>query len=218
MTTAPGPSLLNIVLLYLSLMGLGAIGGYGGFYWLFSERCAQLMTETQQTHALSRQEVQKKYEDALEGQRQCMSDTSVKKELSEMQGRLEAQATLAERHQGLLIKQEETLARLAEAQALQDVAANTIASLRDELRATKTDLSEVNQKLQHALSEANAVETELKDRLQIVDALLDTRNHDIEIMNTQIDECDELLPSFRDELSVVKNYLRTRNHQQCRME
>lgn len=219
MTSSPGPSLFNIVLLYFSLMGIGAIAGYGGFYWLFSERCSQLMTETQTRHAISRQEIQKKYEDAIEGQRQCMSDVNKRKlELSEMHGRYEAQATLAERHQALLLKQEETLLRLGEAQTTQEAASQIIASLRDELRDTRTALADANRKLEDALLTSHSMEIELRQSLQAVENLLEERNHDVEDMSRHLDECDKLLPVYRDEISLAQNYLRTRHHQQCKME
>ena len=219
MSSSSGPSLFNIILLYFSLMGIGAIAGYGGFYWLFSERCSQLMDETKTMHAISRQEFQKKYEDAIEGQRQCMSDaTKGKQELSDVHGRFEAQATLAERHQALLLKQEETLLRLAETQTTQEAASQTIASLRYELRDTQTDLAETNRKLEEALFSMHSVKMELTQSLTAVEDLLEKRNQDIEDMSRQLDECDDLLPVYRDEISLAQNYLRTRHHQQCKME
>ena len=232
MTASSGPSLVNIVFLYLSLMGLGAMGGYGGFYWLFSERCSQLMTETQQNHAVSRQQFQKKYEDALEGQRQCMTDTTAKQELSEMQGRLEAQATLAdrhqglleaqgtlaERHQGLLLQQEETLTRLSQIQASQETSAEIIESLREELRTARADLSDANRKAEGIISSANEVGTNLRQQLTVANHLVEQRTQDVGTMKNRLDDCDDLLPAFRDEVALAKNYLRTRNHQQCKME
>ena len=219
MSTSSGPSLLNIVLLYFSLIGIGAIAGYGGFYMLFSERCSQLMAETQTKHATSRQEFQKKYEEAMEGQRQCKSDAARgKQELSEIHGRFEAQSTLADRHQALLLKQEETLLRLAEAQTTQEAASQTIASLRDELRDTKTDLADANRKLEDALTSAHSMKMELTQSLAAVEDLLEKRKQDIDDMSRQLDKCDDLLPAYRDEISLAQNYLRTRHHQQCKME
>lgn len=218
MATTGGPSLINIVLLYLSLMGLGAIGGYGSFYFMFSERCTQLMTETEEKHSSSRQQFQEKYENALEGQRQCMADSSAKRELSELQGRLEAQSSLADRHQVLLQKQEDTLTRLSEVQTAQEATGKTVATLREELTQTKAELAKANRKLVETLKSSDELESGLRGELTVSTYLADQQAQDIVDMTEQLHECDALLPSYRDEAVMLKTYLRTRNHQQCRME
>jgi peptidoglycan hydrolase CwlO-like protein len=139
-------------------------------------------------------------------------------ELSELQGRLEAQSSLADRHQVLLQKQEDTLTRLSEVQAAQEATGQTVATLREELTQTKAELAETNRKLVETLKSSDAVETGLRSELTAATGLLDQQAQDVTDMTEQLDECDSLLPSYRDEAVMMKNYLRTRHHQQCRME
>jgi chromosome segregation ATPase len=218
MATSGRSSLINIVLLYLSLMGLGAIGGYGSFYFLFSERCSQLIMETKEKHSSSRQQFQQKYENALEGQRQCLADSSAKRELRALQGRLEAQSNLADRHQVLLQKQEDTLTRLSEVQSAQEATGQTVATLHEELTHTKAELAEANRKLVETLKSSDEVETGLRSEVTTATGLVDKQAQDVIDMTEQLDECDSLLPSYRDEAVMMKNYLRTRHHEQCKME
>lgn len=217
------PSALNIVLLYLSLMGLGAMGGYGAFYHLFSERCSKLVSQTEDKHSASRLEFQSKYEEALEGQRQCLADSTAKR--SDMAGRLEAQSNLADRHYELLKQQEDTLARLSTTQLSQEESMKLIASLRDDLATSREQMAESKLGLQSLNAqyvllrqEKDASEAGLKKELESTKELLQHQAEDLAEVNEEVKECDRDLPLFREEAAGLKNYLRTRNHQQCKME
>jgi hypothetical protein len=211
-----GPSLINIILLYLSLMGFGAIGGYGIFYYLFSERCSQLMRETESKHSASRQDYQSRYEEALEGQRQCMAETSSKTQ--ELQGRLEAQSDMAARHQSMLQKQEETLLRLSNVQAAHESATGTIASLREEVSILRNDLAETERSLESNILNSQKVENDLRLQLDTANEVLEQRTVEVEELNKHTRECGALLPVYREEISWMHNYLRSRNNRQCQMK
>ena len=215
---AGAPSVLNILLLYLALLGLGAIGGYTAFYLLFSERCTALMNDVTTKHGEYRTTMQSKYEQALEGQRQCMTDTSLKDELSSLQGRLEAQSTLTNRHQNLLQQQEDTLTRLGTLQAAHEVASQTVMTLKEELSQTRQLLQQAKKDLQESLTERNKMKQGYEDRVALTGSLLQKRVEEVEALSQQQQHCDVALPQLRQETMHMKNYIRQRNHQACKME
>ena len=49
-TSRKRPSLLNVILLYLTLIGLGGICGYFGFNFLDGKRCETLLDEVERRH------------------------------------------------------------------------------------------------------------------------------------------------------------------------
>jgi chromosome segregation ATPase len=105
--TPSGPSLVNLIMLYLSILGMGVIGGYGVFFYMFSERCVNLLQESEMSLNTSREEWQARYKEALTENEQCIIASN------EMHGRLEAQSTLAEHYQALLGKHKDTVAKLS---------------------------------------------------------------------------------------------------------
>ncbi len=48
-TTKGGPPLLNFIMLYMTLLGLGVIGGYGAFFVMFHERSVGLLQQAEET-------------------------------------------------------------------------------------------------------------------------------------------------------------------------
>jgi chromosome segregation ATPase len=189
--TPLGPSLVNVIMLYLSILGLGVIGGYGVFFYMFSERCVNLLQESDVRFNTSREEWQAKYREALTEKEQCIIP------LNEMQGRLEAQSTLAEHHQALLGKHEDTVAKLAALQqskqessaALEkmetshkDLILNqedTLAKLRDsnsalenlrtQMGELEVELQRANQRVTVSAQEKEGAEKELENQKSIAD-------------------------------------------------
>jgi chromosome segregation ATPase len=213
-----GPSILNILLLYFSLLGLGALGGYAGFYASFSERCSALLRETEGLHNVSKQAYQEKYESAMEGQRQCMSDNTVKEELQQLQGKLESQSNLADRHQALLDKQEQTLARLSALQELSQENGNTIHDLREQLSQMRMELTTEKQKVEMVTRERDTLEKELHGRLGETQGMLELREQQVQELLSKTTEYDYWMPVISEELDFMKNYFRQRDHAMCKLQ
>ena len=217
-TNGAPPSLCNVLLLYLSLLGLGVIGGYGSFYYMFAERCTGLMAQVESRHGEYRASMQVKYEDALEQQRQCLADTTVREQLHQLQGRLEAQSNLAQRHQSLLQQQQDTLQRLSNLQHAHETATHNVVTLREELAQTRLQLERTNRDYHNLLRDKETTEKQLHDRLSLTESVLTKRVEEIDGLVTQQEQCNALLPVFENESNRMKQYLRQRNHQICKME
>jgi chromosome segregation ATPase len=213
-----GPSILNILLLYVSLLGLGALGGYAAFYASFSERCSALLRETEGLHNASKQVYVDKYEAAMEGQRQCMSDSTVKGELQKLQGTLESQSNLADRHQALLDKQEQTLAKLSALQELSQENGNTIHELREKLSQMRMELTTEKQRVEMVTRERDTLESELQGRLGETQGMLELREQKVQELLSKAEEYDYWMPLISEEVALMKNYFLQRDHARCKLQ
>jgi chromosome segregation ATPase len=286
-------SLLYVTLLYLSLIGIGAIGGYAIFFLVFSDRCMSLLAESQRQNSECQKGFETKYKDALERHSECLATKAMaKRQWDELQGRVEVQATLASRYRNLLSKQQETHGRLTKAEASRDAAHALLSSLQNqikEMQGSLNDLSqelnektsnyetremelkqsiqtcenlleirteqvedtlrqlsdirasqevssiqtsslqstisdmegrlmEATQELEEASTALNIQEKDLQQKVKTYEQLLDMRMGDIDDITKKYEECNESLPSYRDELSLVKNYVQKLQLQQCKME
>jgi len=214
----PPPSTLNIVMLYMTLLGIGAIGGYGAFHVLFHERCHQIMHATETRHKASREELRKKYVSALEGQRQCMSDTSIKTELHQLQGKLEAQNVLADKHHDLLSKQEDTMSQLTSATQEKDRLSQTLDATYQELERVQQSLKDMTRNVHELSVQKIKLESSLNKQ---VDALKQQANDqllELRQVREEMGRCEHWSPIFQRQFLQAKDYLQTRSYQSCRME
>jgi chromosome segregation ATPase len=140
-------------MLYLLILGLGLIGGYGVFFHTFSERCMNLVQASEVRFNTSREEWQTKYDLALSEKEQCVIP------LNEMQGRLETQSTLAEHHQALLRKQEDSVAELKDA----------FEKLQTQVGELHSELERMNQKMIDSAQEKERTETELQNQKSLTE-------------------------------------------------
>jgi chromosome segregation ATPase len=218
-------------MLYLSLLGLGAIAGYGAFYALFNARCLELVQGTKARHNASLEELRRKYDEAVAGKNQCLSDTSAQEELHQLQGRLEAQTAL-------LVKQEETAARLKAIQEEKDKSTQQLASLQnelkevrlkhhkssqqmaslqDELNQAQAELEQVNRELTDAIAQKELSEASLTEKLQSTERALSDRELQVTSLLKEQERCG-MLPALDEELKNIKEFLLRRSLQLCRLE
>eukprot|EP00525_Craspedostauros_australis_P000656 CAMPEP_0198111264 /NCGR_PEP_ID=MMETSP1442-20131203/3233_1 /TAXON_ID= /ORGANISM="Craspedostauros australis, Strain CCMP3328" /LENGTH=422 /DNA_ID=CAMNT_0043767641 /DNA_START=155 /DNA_END=1423 /DNA_ORIENTATION=- len=102
-------SVLNLVLLVVTLVGLGALCGFYLFYTMFTHRCSDLVDDMERHHNATHRELEDKYIGALEEKHKCIEDETRKQEIAELKGRLEGQSSLFVNHQQLLEKHQTTL-------------------------------------------------------------------------------------------------------------
>lgn len=214
MDTPTGPSLVNVIMMYLSILGLGVIGGYGVFFHMFSERCVNLLEESELRFNTSHEEWETKYKEALADKEQCIIP------LNEMQGRLEAQSVLAERHQALLAKQEETVAKLSALQQLKEESSTVLEELKishrdliltqedtlteledskDALEKLRTlmgelqlELERANQKVTDSAQEKERAEKELQDQKSLADKRWAKQEEEINVLKRSQQDFEKL--------------------------
>lgn len=211
------PALANILMLYLSLLGLGALGGYAGFYYSFSGKCSVLLQEAQARHDTSRQAFQDKYEAAIEGQRQCLVGSNVKDQFHQLQEKLVSQTTLADRHQALLDKQETMLGRLSTLQQLSQDNGNTMYELRVQLNQARMELTTTKQTLDVVIGERDAFTADLRSQLEEKDIRLEQRENEVQLLQHNAREVERVMPVLKEELNFIKDYFRQRSYALCKM-
>jgi len=211
------PALANILMLYLSLLGLGALGGYAGFYYSFSGKCSVLLQEAQARHDTSRQAFQDKYEAAIEGQRQCLVGSNVKDQYHQLQEKLASQTTLADRHQALLDKQETMLGRLSTLQQLSQDNGNTMYELRVQLNQARMELTTTKQTLDVVIGERDAFTADVRSQLEEKDIRLEQRENEVQLLQHHAREVERVMPVLKEELNFIKDYFRQRSYALCKM-
>ena len=207
-----GPSLLNIILLYLSLLGLGVIAGYGGFFFMFNDRCVNLLRETEVRYNASQVEWQTKLQEALSEKDQCISP------LHELQGKLEAQSIFAEKHQALLQKHEETLSKLAALQQSKEEYSESQGKLQARIGELQLELERSYQKLADSMKQKELAEQELQTRLSQAEEKLAQQTRQVNSMKNNGEHCASKLPELESNLKTIKSFVQNRAERMCRME
>ena len=106
-------TLINTVLTYLTLIGVGAIVGYTIFASIYNHRCSDMMDEAERTFNRTKEEMSMKLVEALD---KNTAHEGAESEVLELRGRLAGQADLMAKHQALLDKHQTTMERLNELQ------------------------------------------------------------------------------------------------------
>lgn len=192
---------MKLILLSLSLLGLGAIGGYITFHLMLSSRCSHLLVETESRHKLALKELQAKNQKVTEDYVKCMHDEGTKQQLLELQGRLEAQSVLAERHQELVTKYDATQRDL---QQLQEEKTHHLQVI-EEHRVAVEDLQNKLQE-QASLGDVAVVREELEQ----VSARLGEVQRDMEYYREQLEGCVHERHGAQEEANELRNALNER--------
>ena len=88
-------SLISRVLLYLTLIGMGVLGGYLMFTTIYNHRCADLLDDAEGRHNSTRSNLETRYKTALEEHHECIGDESATLQIYELRGRIEQLETIA---------------------------------------------------------------------------------------------------------------------------
>jgi DNA repair ATPase RecN len=110
------------------------------------------------------------------------------------------------------------LRQLSDIRASQEVSSIQTSSLQSTISDMEGRLMEATQELEEASTALNIQEKDLQQKVKTYEQLLDMRMGDIDDITKKYEECNESLPSYRDELSLVKNYVQKLQLQQCKME
>jgi len=213
------PSLLNILVLYLSLIGLGAIGGYAGFYAVFRQRCQQIIQTAEKRHVSSRQELQEKYMKALENQHQCQNPsaaTSQGNELLEIKDRLEAHSIMAEKHQDLLKRQEETVIRLEQANRDKNVVEQKLEQMSIALSQAKEGQESRSMERSILSDESLTAQQKLKARIAELERDLSEMRHRESLSSSS--NCSEVMAVAEKQVDRMYTHIQDRASKLCRMQ
>ena len=106
-------ALINTILTYLTLVGVGAIVGYTIFASIYNHRCSDMMDEAERNFNRTKEEMSMKLVEALH---KNTANEGVESEVLELRGRLAGQADLMSKHHALLDKHQTTVERMNELQ------------------------------------------------------------------------------------------------------
>lgn len=201
-------SLFNVTMLYLTILGLGVILGYSAFYLQFNERCVVLLQKAEDRYNTSKVEWQVKHQEAVSEKEQCLTP------LNQLQGKLEAQSTIAEQYQTLKEKHEETLSELATLQESNKASAGNEAKLNAMIGKLKLDLERTNQKVVNAVQDGERVAKDLQTRLTSTMEKLAQKTMELTKTKGNQEGCTEL----ESELETVETFVQNRAERMCRME
>ncbi|CAB9498037.1 expressed unknown protein [Seminavis robusta] len=208
----PTSNNLNIILLCCCLLGIGTITGYTVFYFIFRGKCANLLTAKDQRHNASQVELQSKYSRALTDVRQCQEDSNAKGELQELQGRLQAQAKLSDKHQDLLERHERTLERISQLQASEDASKSQIQTLQDQVKTVHSSLETTSKELGNAQRERDVMQRDLTQQMSNINNLLQDRETESMELRELLDSCDDKIKNAEGQLAELRNLVQQQNY------
>jgi hypothetical protein len=215
-------SVVNRILLYLLLVGVGVIVGIGGFQRLWETSCTELLTSSNAQQNASLETLQEKYSKAVSDHKRCLRDDSAKQKLHELHDRLDSQTTLAGKHQDLLEKHEATLEKLNEVQRASDASSQTVSSLQEQIKRLQRELGQSTVQVQLSRQTADKQVEALKEQLNLSRTMLREKQDAIDRKQPETgvssrggassaSETDR----YRQELDVITTAIRRYSLAQC---
>ena len=124
---------------FLAATGLGIIVGYTLLFIMYQNQCSNLLISQEKGHNETLSRLHLEHAKLVQ---ECNSEqvNNSQRDLSQMQGLLDKQTSLASKYQHLLEKHEETLAKLSQALKDCDDSDKTIQSLKSEIARTQKEL------------------------------------------------------------------------------
>jgi hypothetical protein len=216
-------SVVNRILLYLLLLGVGAIGGFGGFHTLFQTSCTELLTASNSRQNTSLEALQGKYSKAVADHKRCLRDDSAKQKLHELHDRLDSQTTLAGKHQDLLEKHEITLNKLNEVQRASDASSQTVSTLQEQIKRLQRELGQSTVQVQLSRQTAEKQVETLKEQLNLSRTMLREKQDAIDRRQPESGASSRgggsssagEIDRYRQELSVITTAIRRYSLAQC---
>jgi hypothetical protein len=210
------PSLLNVLLLYSTLIGLGAIGGYIIFYNLFHIRCADILDENEQRHNVTRQELKDQYVAAVEEHHKCLEQETTKMEIQELRNRLDSQASLTGKQNTMLEQNQDGAERLANLHAMHEETLLKFHNLQSEVSIKESQLAAVKQDIAVYTREQNMLEKQLIDQDQYNDNILSKKVQEARQYKTEKDSCQAARKIMEFEAKEIKDHIQHRDGALCR--
>lgn len=197
-------SFVHVIVFCMVLLGIGAIAGYITFYLIFQEKCSELLIKSHQIHNESQAELQTKYLKTVDDLHHCEEESELKSELHEAQGRLQAQALLADKHQTLLEQHKKTLEQIDELQNSEKDSSTKIETLTKELQ-------QLQYQLETSIKEKNEIEYDLNSKMSITNSNLKERVKENSKQRIEIIQCQRKVSLNEDKLIDMTKMLQQQN-------
>jgi hypothetical protein len=210
------PSLLNVLLLYSTLIGLGAIGGYFLFYTLFHARCADILDENELRHNVTRQELNGKYLAAVEEHYKCLEQETTQLEISELRNRLDAQASLTGKQNTMLEQNQDSAERLANLHAMHEETLLKFHNLQSEVSQKESELAALKQDIAVYTREQDMLEKQLINQDEHDDNILSKKVQEARQFRNEKDACQAARKIMEMEAKEIKDHIQHRHGALCR--
>ena len=205
---------VNVISFCIFLVGIGTLLGYATFYVTFQTKCSNLLLDQTERHNETHAQLQTKYSRALDDVRQCQDDAQTKGELQELQGRLQAQAALSNKHQDLLERHEKTLERISVLQQSNEGSQEQIQTLREGIKIVKVSLEESTLQLQEAQQEHHDIQHQLQGQIDDTNRLIQEKSQENAQLRNSLGSCEHLSQGSAGKLDELKNLVQQQNFAQ----
>lgn len=205
---------VNVISFCIFLVGIGTLFGYSTFYVTFQTACSHLLLDQTERHNASHAQLQTKYSRALDDVRQCQDDAQTKGELQELQGRLQAQAALSNKHQDLLERHEKALERISVLQQSNERSQEQIQTLKEGIKIVKVSLEESILQRQEAERDCHDTRHQLQGQIDHTNQLLQERSQENTQRRNELDSCEHHSQDSMGKLDELKNLVQQQNFAQ----
>jgi hypothetical protein len=196
----------------LLFTGLGVLAGYGIFFVLWKTQCGELVNTKEllfNETLLTLQNEQAKLLTEVGG---CSND----EHLSQMQGLLEKQTTLATRHQDLLEKHEKTLSRLARVHYTGEASSQLVHTLNDQISQLQREQEESTVQAETTKQQGVRQLEALKSQLELSKSMLREKIEEVKHIKSD-GSCttSKIDGGDLDGIHLLQAAMRRRNAAQC---
>ena len=186
-------SLINQLLLYLSLIGLGIIVGYLLFYTIYNHRCADLLDDAEGRYNQTRANLETQYQTALEEHHECIGDESANLEIYDLRGRLEKLETIQKDYEILKEKHSKTLEELTNKEALLEEKISEQSKLQKEYNKKSEQFMKGRDLLVDCRKEKTAIEKLADDNKAHLDNVIESKTKELGMLEHQFEDCKRRL-------------------------
>ena len=189
-------SLINRILLYLTLVGLGCIGGYIGFSTVYSHRCADTLDDSERRCNIARQSLETRYKDAMEDHHHgdCAGEESaLLEEIQELKSRIKRYESLERDYETLKTKHDQTLNEFSNAQSILKQKMNDYAKVRKDVDTHKEEINQLHISVDTCLMEKETFQKNSDDNKRYVDRVIESKTKELGIVEHRYQDCTKRL-------------------------
>lgn len=186
--------------------------GYSVFYIMFKGQCTNLLVEMDRSHNKSHATLETKYSRAMTEIQKCQDDTFAREKTKELEGRLQAQAALSDKHQDLLGRHERTLEKISELQKTSEGSISQINALKEEIRFVQQSLDESTEQLRTAKAERDDIQQDIQQQMAQTNKVLREREQENMELREFLDNCDEKIKNTEGKFRELQNLVQQQNY------
>ena len=215
------PSLFNVVLLYFTLIGLGAILGYMTFYNVSHHRCADLLDVVERRHQQSQKEYRDKYLSLVDEHQKCLemdadhtNNHKLRERMREM-GDDGGTAAMGKQHMKLMERHTESVERLATLQQIHEETIVKLHKVQDEVERKHSEWTHVKGEIESCHAEKRKLEQQWMDQQHSNTAVWNEKVDEIQRLRQETEACFATQKALEVEIKSLKRHLQNRQGAQC---